>query len=69
LSKTTIKLPEKFAKKLRVYKPVKRVGLEGGLSIMGIILGYVRWEENDTMTITGLNQRIKKKSANCWILS
>ena len=29
-----IQFPAKLAKKLRTYRPVKRVGLEGGLSII-----------------------------------
>jgi hypothetical protein len=29
-----IQFPVKLAKKLRTYRPVKRVGLEGGLSVI-----------------------------------
>jgi len=63
-----MKLPVKLARKLRTYRLVNRVGLEGVLSVIFLILGKVRWVENYRTTITALSQRIKEKPNSRWIL-
>ncbi len=63
-----MKLPVKLARKLRKYRLVNRVGLEGVLSVIFLILDKVRWVENYRTTITALSQRIKEKPNSRWIL-